>query len=219
MPSITVLFEQDQLYKMNLEQDVYTIGRQESCDIHIDNLGISRNHARLRREGNTYVVEDLGSANGTFVNGDQVQRQPLQEGDVITLGKHEIVYKQEETVQTGGDQPAPDQAQGGADSGLDGALNTMAMDGESLRKRMEQMRSQGSGEGETARLASPTEKEATKRTPRSDAPAGTSTVEIRAREAEIQMLKKDLARTRTLMFLFLLVSLAGVAAAIVLALR
>lgn len=62
------------------------IGRSIGCDVLIDNEEISRRHARLEREGDGYRIEDLGSSNGTFVNGERVQEAVVAFGDRIRLG-------------------------------------------------------------------------------------------------------------------------------------
>jgi pSer/pThr/pTyr-binding forkhead associated (FHA) protein len=64
-----------------------TIGRGEGCDIVVDDPTMSRTHARLTRVGDAIVVEDLGSRNGTIVNGDLVARAELRTGDTMTLGR------------------------------------------------------------------------------------------------------------------------------------
>src|SRR5215208_6968520 len=63
------------------------IGRDESSsDLAISSVAVSRRHARMIREGDGYVVEDLGSSNGTFLNGQKViGRCPLKTGDQIRL--------------------------------------------------------------------------------------------------------------------------------------
>lgn len=64
------------------------IGREPSVDLHIPSAAISRRHARLIREGEGYILEDLGSSNGTYLNGTRlVDRCPLKSGDQIRLGK------------------------------------------------------------------------------------------------------------------------------------
>jgi diguanylate cyclase (GGDEF)-like protein len=63
------------------------IGRSSKATVHLDDQGISRLHARVRISGDGFVVEDLKSANGTFVNGHRVTAHRLQEGDKIQIGK------------------------------------------------------------------------------------------------------------------------------------
>jgi pSer/pThr/pTyr-binding forkhead associated (FHA) protein len=71
-----------------LEGDV-TIGR-EGCDVVLADPEVSRRHAMLRRTANGAVVEDLGSTNGTFVNGERIQGvRDLADGDVIAFGNTE----------------------------------------------------------------------------------------------------------------------------------
>ncbi|MBA2381080.1 MAG: FHA domain-containing protein [Chloroflexi bacterium] len=65
-----------------------TIGRGAGCDIVIDDPAISRSHARLRASPSGLVIEDLGSRNGTLVNGESVARCDLRPGDAVVLGSH-----------------------------------------------------------------------------------------------------------------------------------
>jgi pSer/pThr/pTyr-binding forkhead associated (FHA) protein len=78
-----------------IDQNETIIGRDSSCDIPIDNIAVSREHARITREHShinegpgDYFVEDMGSINGTFVNGRKVDKKLLNTGDEITIGKH-----------------------------------------------------------------------------------------------------------------------------------
>jgi pSer/pThr/pTyr-binding forkhead associated (FHA) protein len=66
---------------------VYLIGRDKQADIKILSTSVSRRQARIDATGPTPVLIDLGSANGTQVNGESVDRHPLQEGDLIKMGK------------------------------------------------------------------------------------------------------------------------------------
>jgi len=68
------------------------LGRSRDCDVRISDLNVSRQHAELRQEGATYWIVDLGSMNGTLVNGRRVERERLRDGDRITLGECEIVF-------------------------------------------------------------------------------------------------------------------------------
>lgn len=69
-----------------------SIGRNPASDIHIDNLAVSGSHARLIRDGEKFVVEDLGSLNGTFVGGKRITRAALADGDEIIIGKHTLLF-------------------------------------------------------------------------------------------------------------------------------
>ncbi len=66
------------------------VGRDPTVDLFIDNLAVSRKHARLTWERGSFVVEDLDSANGTRVDGKPVERHQLAAGEVIEIGKFEV---------------------------------------------------------------------------------------------------------------------------------
>ncbi|HKI53650.1 MAG TPA: FHA domain-containing protein, partial [Anaerolineales bacterium] len=73
-------------FKLTLPEIV--IGRDDSADITVPSQAVSRKHAKLRREGDGYVIEDMGSSNGTFVNSQKVTGpRALNAGDQIRLGK------------------------------------------------------------------------------------------------------------------------------------
>jgi len=69
-----------------VEKEEVTIGRSEDCDVVLAERQVSRHHAQIRRLDNQYVLEDLGSRNGTYVNGRQViEPHILQDGDEIQI--------------------------------------------------------------------------------------------------------------------------------------
>jgi hypothetical protein len=68
------------------------IGRSPDCDIFLDDVTVSRNHAVLVEENGTFVVEDQGSLNGTFVNRRRIDRAPLTEGDELQVGKYRMTF-------------------------------------------------------------------------------------------------------------------------------
>jgi hypothetical protein len=68
------------------------LGRSKQCDVRVPDLNVSRRHAEVRRQGPGYVLVDLGSTNGTLLNGRRIEEAPLEDGDVITLGSTEIVF-------------------------------------------------------------------------------------------------------------------------------
>lgn len=68
------------------------LGRTRNADVHVNDANVSRRHAEVVREGSEYWVVDLGSTNGTHLNGERVDRARLRDGDVITIGSTEIVF-------------------------------------------------------------------------------------------------------------------------------
>ena len=71
---------------LEIDKDVFTIGREAGNDLVIEDPQVSRRHARLTRQGNSYLLEDLGSTNGTFVNGSRVTTPVLlAHNDLIGL--------------------------------------------------------------------------------------------------------------------------------------
>ena len=68
------------------------IGRSPDCDIFLDDVTVSRNHAVLVEENGEFVVEDEGSLNGTFVNRKRIDRAPLREGDELQVGKYRLTF-------------------------------------------------------------------------------------------------------------------------------
>jgi hypothetical protein len=68
------------------------LGRSRGCEIRVSDLNVSRRHAEVRHDDGTYWIVDLGSTNGTEVNGKRVERERLRDGDRITLGSTEIVF-------------------------------------------------------------------------------------------------------------------------------
>jgi septal ring factor EnvC (AmiA/AmiB activator) len=79
-----------------------TLGRTPDNDIRIDEDFISRHHAVLLLAGASTIVEDLNSTNGTYVNGERINRRTLKEGDLVTLGKTEFRF----VVKRASDKPA-----------------------------------------------------------------------------------------------------------------
>jgi hypothetical protein len=68
------------------------IGRSPDCDIFLDDVTVSRNHAVLLVRDGKYYVEDQGSLNGTFVNRHRIESAPLEEGDELQVGKYRMTF-------------------------------------------------------------------------------------------------------------------------------
>jgi len=85
---------EDQILKEYAVGVMATIGRLSDNTVMIDSPAVSSHHACVFRDGGQFVVEDLQSTNGTFVNGTRVSRQALQHGDVVLVGQHTLVLDQ-----------------------------------------------------------------------------------------------------------------------------
>jgi len=87
-------------FELNKEQ--MTIGRKPENDVQIDNLAVSGQHAKIITILNDSFLEDMNSTNGTYVNGSLVKKHALQDGDTVTIGKHQLRYINKE-ASTGSD--------------------------------------------------------------------------------------------------------------------
>lgn len=96
MPRLLLKFNDEVLKVIDSSKDFITIGRNMKNDIQIDNLAVSNFHAHIVCQLGHYFVEDLGSTNGTFVNERKIGKWALSDNDAITIGKHSIVFLDEE---------------------------------------------------------------------------------------------------------------------------
>ena len=92
MAKLTVMFGADPQSEHSLDKDQMKVGRAMDCDIVVDNLGVSRHHCTIIKEGDGWAVLDGGSNNGTYVGGQKIQKHVLKQGDRIVLGKHSLVF-------------------------------------------------------------------------------------------------------------------------------
>jgi FHA domain len=81
--------------EVSLDKDRVTIGRKAHNDIQIDNLAVSGEHAVIVTILNDSFLEDLGSTNGTLVNGNPVKKHILQNNDIVEIGKYKLKYVHE----------------------------------------------------------------------------------------------------------------------------
>jgi pSer/pThr/pTyr-binding forkhead associated (FHA) protein len=75
-----------------LDRDTTSAGRHPDSDIFLDDVTVSRRHAEFRREGGEFVVIDVGSLNGTYVNREPVDSAVLAGGDEVQIGKFRLVF-------------------------------------------------------------------------------------------------------------------------------
>ncbi len=77
---------------ITLDTDVLTIGRSPHSDIFLDDVTVSRHHARVIRDESGFLVEDLNSLNGTYVNRKRIERHRLTEDDELQIGKFKLAF-------------------------------------------------------------------------------------------------------------------------------
>ena len=75
-----------------LDRSTTSAGRHPDSDIFLDDVTVSRRHAEFRREGGEFVVIDVGSLNGTYVNREPVDQAVLAGGDEVQIGKFRLVF-------------------------------------------------------------------------------------------------------------------------------
>lgn len=95
MPKMIVSIDGVVIKEVELTKERTTLGRRPYNDIVIDNLAVSGEHAVLHLQGDEVELEDLGSTNGTYVNGKSIKRHPLHNGDTIDVGKYKIRFLHE----------------------------------------------------------------------------------------------------------------------------
>jgi pSer/pThr/pTyr-binding forkhead associated (FHA) protein len=83
-----------------LEQPVFSIGRLESNDICLEDPFVSRRHCVIRNERDEYTIEDLNSANGTYVNSERVNIRSLKEGYLIEIGASLFLFRLPEDLKS-----------------------------------------------------------------------------------------------------------------------
>jgi phosphoserine phosphatase RsbU/P len=93
MPEITIQSNDGASHRFPLNKDRVTIGRSRENDIFLPDQWLSRHHAEIHRDGEGFSLKDLGSKNGTLLNGARIAAQErLRTGDVITLGEHTLTF-------------------------------------------------------------------------------------------------------------------------------
>lgn len=96
MLKIVLKLKNTEMKTLETDSDEITIGRNKNNDIQIDNLGVSKKHARIVRSNGIYMIEDLQSTNGTFLNSERITKAALTGKDLVTIGKHTLLISTQE---------------------------------------------------------------------------------------------------------------------------
>ncbi len=94
MPKLLLIENNETVSSFDLAEGKITIGRGGDCDIRLDDEAVSRQHVRVITLMGDAFLEDLGSSNGTFVNGKLTQKCALNDGDVVQVGEKELRFSQ-----------------------------------------------------------------------------------------------------------------------------
>jgi len=92
MARLVLMFNKQVIKEYPLLEDSVTVGRNEDNTIPIENLAVSGYHARIDKTGSDFILTDLQSTNGTFVNDKKVASHKLSHGDNVIIGKHIILF-------------------------------------------------------------------------------------------------------------------------------
>jgi len=74
--------------KFLITEDIFNIGREADSDIFLEDITVSRNHAKILKHEEQYEISDLGSLNGIYINGNLSEKKELKNGDRIQIGKY-----------------------------------------------------------------------------------------------------------------------------------
>lgn len=141
MPVLTLKFKENTIGEYSLGPGKnLTIGRLDSNDIVIENLAVSGHHAKIDSVGDGFLLTDLQSKNGSFVNDQLVQSHWLKDGDKLVIGKHTLVFSYTE-----GEEKPEEEA-----TGMD---QTMVMDTGKYREMLDQAMKAGAA-GDNREVAS-----------------------------------------------------------------
>ncbi|MDH5446027.1 MAG: FHA domain-containing protein [Gammaproteobacteria bacterium] len=88
MYSISITHNQNPVDEHILKSETVTIGRGTDNDIQLLDTTVSHHHAKLMLMNETLIIEDLGSTNGTYLNGHLVKREYIKQGDIVMIGQH-----------------------------------------------------------------------------------------------------------------------------------
>ena len=75
-----------------LEGAITKVGRHPDSDIFLDDITVSRRHAELQRVESGFLVRDVGSLNGTYLNRERVEESPIHNGDELQVGKFKLAF-------------------------------------------------------------------------------------------------------------------------------
>jgi pSer/pThr/pTyr-binding forkhead associated (FHA) protein len=99
-PKLTIISSQNRGTVFVLKKKRYSCGRSELNDIVFDDSSVSSSHCELLKNDNSYIIRDVGSANGTIVNDVLIDERELKNNDIVNVGRMELLYDAEISEET-----------------------------------------------------------------------------------------------------------------------
>jgi pSer/pThr/pTyr-binding forkhead associated (FHA) protein len=96
MAKLIVKFNNEVVDHIDIKQGDMKVGRRPGCEVFLDNLAVSGEHANIFTIGDDSFIQDLNSTNGTFINNKKITKHHLRNGDAVAIGKHTLVYLTEQ---------------------------------------------------------------------------------------------------------------------------
>jgi len=100
MAKLIVKLNNEVVDHIDVEQGDMKVGRRPGCEVFLDNLSVSGEHANIFTIGDDSFIQDLNSTNGTFINNKKITKHHLRNGDAVVIGKHTLVYLTEQVAAT-----------------------------------------------------------------------------------------------------------------------
>jgi FOG: FHA domain len=91
-----LILEDESLFP--LDKPVINLGRKSTNHLIVDDLRVSRTHAQIRKVGDEYIIFDIGSSGGTYINGERISQRKLKPGDVISLAGIKLIFTEDQAV-------------------------------------------------------------------------------------------------------------------------
>src|SRR5262245_1215533 len=96
MAKLIVKFNNEVVDHIDIKQGDMKVGRRPGCEVFLDNLAVSGEHANIFTIGDDSFIQDLNSTNGTFINNKKITKHHLRNGDAVVIGKHTLIYLTEQ---------------------------------------------------------------------------------------------------------------------------
>lgn len=102
MGKLVIKFQGNIVSEVVLKLGDTKIGRKPGCDIVLNDMGVSSEHAVIKTVGMKSTIQDLNSTNGTFIENERIKQRELRHGETVTIGQHTLIYRDDMTLEAAG---------------------------------------------------------------------------------------------------------------------